>query len=138
MRARLACLLSLLTHNVDRYLIFKSFIYFGNKQYDQKIKTFFPYAILKPFQSVVPSPSLSTKHCTILCGFFLSVLTRHRQNTDCRTWSILKTSAGCQKLRQRSLLSKHELKPKALTSSYILIHRGGRVLDTLCQHVRDI
>ena len=27
--------------------------------------------------------------------FFLSVLTRHQQNTDCRTWSILKTSSGC-------------------------------------------
>ena len=48
------------------------------------------------------------------------VLTRNRQNTDCRTRNILKTSAGCQKLRQRSLVSKHELKPKALT--FILIH----------------
>ena len=33
------------------------------------------------------------------------------------------------KLRQRSFLSKHEFK---------LIHRGGRVLDTLRQHSRDI
>ena len=61
--------------------------------------------------------------------FFLSVVTRHRQNTDYRTWSILKTSSGCRKLRQRSFLSKHEFK---------LIHRGGRVLDTLRQHYRDI
>ena len=31
--------------------------------------------------------------------FFLSVLTRHQQNTDCRTWSILKTLSGCQTSR---------------------------------------
>ena len=43
--------------------------------------------------------------------------------------SILKTSSGCRKLRQRSFLSKHEFK---------LIHRGGRVIDTLRQHSRDI
>ena len=51
-------------------------------------------------------------HSTIQCGFFLSVLTRHRQDTDCRTWSILKTSSSCRKLRQRSFLSKHEFKRK--------------------------
>ena len=59
--------------------------------------------------------------------FFLSVVTRNRQNTDSRTWSILKSSSGCRKLRQRSL-SKHAFKLK---------HRGGRVLDTLRQHSRD-
>ena len=31
--------------------------------------------------------------------FFLSVLTRHQQNTDCRTWSILKTLSGCRTWR---------------------------------------
>ena len=31
--------------------------------------------------------------------FFLSVLTRHQQNTDCRTWSILKTLSGCRRWR---------------------------------------
>ena len=35
---------------------------------------------------------------------------------------------------QCSFLSKHEFK----LNFNILIHRGGRVLDTLCQHPRDI
>ena len=32
---------------------------------------------------------------------FLSVLTRHQQNTDCWTWSILKTLSGCRTWRHR-------------------------------------
>ena len=31
--------------------------------------------------------------------FLLSVLTRDQQNTDCRTWSILKTLSGCRTWR---------------------------------------
>ena len=62
--------------------------------------------------------------------FFLSVVTRHQQNTDSRTWSILKTSSGRRKLRQRSFLSKLNMN----LSSYIAVDvsstRSVNILET--------
>ena len=70
--------------------------------------------------------------------FFLSVLTRHRQNTDSRTWSILKTSSTCWKLRQRSFLSKHEFKLRLQHSHTSQWTRPRHPLSTFQRHLMRI
>ena len=54
--------------------------------------------------------------------FFLSVSTRHQQNTDCRTRSILKTSFRAAGNRDTAFLSiQTSIEAKASTFSYIAV-----------------